>query len=159
MSKYYWTGTEGVSELIGKEVWCTDSAYDAKHGNWIYEGELTAIGKDKFVVKVNGGELLWNFITDDIYKEELNYEHYANTDELVEDFRHRFSVEMSPYFMPCIWINHNIQNVKSMVVQFSSHMVSIVDEVENELKCIHLADLLADYTYLDGSPCGKKVGD
>lgn len=76
---------------------------------------------------------------------------YKDVDEMVEDFKKRFNVNVPPYEMPLIWIKTKDADKKYLIVRFVS-AVTICHNIE--VYTLTFEDLAEAYTYLDGSPCG-----
>lgn len=74
---------------------------------------------------------------------------YKNTDEMIKDFETRFCVYNSSYFEPLIWIKGR---------DGFSHLVTDFYEIKICVSTFSLSlkDLAAEYTFLDGSPCGVE---
>lgn len=79
-------------------------------------------------------------------KPEEKYRPYKDYREMVEDFCERFGVNCPSYAMPLIWIKNKKIDHVYMISFFQSSRN--VDRMENYFN---------NYTYLDGSPVGKKV--
>ena len=90
--------------------------------------------------------------------EEEKYRPYKNTDEMIEDFKERAKKHYNANFFKCpmfhtsIWVKDKKSNSKYLISVFGKTDVylSSIDEYSLEL-------LFEDFTYLDGSPCGKKI--
>ena len=89
--------------------------------------------------------------------EEETYRPYETTDEMIEDFKERAKAYGAnffkcPMFNPTIWVKDKKSNSKYLISAFGETNVylSSIDEYSLEL-------LFEDFTYLDGSPCGKKI--
>lgn len=96
------------------------------------------------------GEPSWNWLLDDFrIKPEEKYRPYKNTEEMIEDFKKRFGVEVPPYAMPMIWVEYKPLKERKLITGFKDKVVVIAASVWG------IDDLFEDYTYLDGSPCGK----
>ena len=96
-------------------------------------------------------EPLWNWEwTDYRIKPESTYRPYKDTDEMIVDFKKRFSVEVPPYAMPTIWVEYKTLKERKLITGFKDKVVVITASVWG------MDDLFEDYTYLDGSPCGMK---
>jgi hypothetical protein len=88
---------------------------------------------------------------------EEKYKPYISDAELIEDFKNRvssFAYECD--FIPSIWIKEKSNGDKYLITGF------IKDD--SNAYCVligtcfvSLSVLLESYTYLDGTPCGKKV--
>lgn len=76
---------------------------------------------------------------------------YNNTDEMVEDFKERFNVNVPPYEMPLIWVKTKGTDKKYLIVRFASALTICLNF---EVYTPTFEDLVEGYTYLDGSPCG-----
>ena len=86
---------------------------------------------------------------------EEKYRPYENTDEMIEDFKERAKAYGAnffkcPMFNPTIWIKDKIEN-KYLIISYIKDCVYIEDVAKN------MDDLFYCFTYLDGSPCGKKI--
>ena len=73
---------------------------------------------------------------------------------MIEDFKERAmanggSFTNNPMFHPSIWVKENDGEI-FQVLRFDEKEVYTWQYVSFE-------DLLKDYTYLDGSPCGKEI--
>jgi hypothetical protein len=88
---------------------------------------------------------------------EEKYKPYTSDAELIEDFKNRvssFAYECE--FIPSIWVKEKSNSDKYLITGF------IKDD--SNAYCVligtcfvSLSVLLESYTYLDGTPCGKKV--
>ena len=89
---------------------------------------------------------------------EDKYRPYESTDEMIEDFKERAKKHYNANFFKCpmfhtsIWVKDKKSNSKYLISAFGEIDVylSSIDEYSLEL-------LFEDFTYLDGSPCGKKI--
>ena len=90
--------------------------------------------------------------------EEDKYRPYETTDEMIEDFKERAKKHYNANFFKCpmfhvsIWVKDKKSNSKYLISAFGEIDVylSSIDEYSLEL-------LFEDFTYLDGTPCGKKI--
>ena len=89
------------------------------------------------------------YLVEEPGKEE--FRPYKDVDEMVEDFKKRFNVNIKPYSMPLIWIKTKDADKKYLITRFAS-AVTICHNVEVYTPTFE--DLAEAYTYLDGSPCG-----
>ena len=96
-------------------------------------------------------EPLWNWEWT-VYriKPESTYRPYKDTEEMIEDFKKRFNVEVPQYAMPMIWVEHKRTNFRFFVSEFGVQVVAFCGVSRGML------ELFDNYTYLDGSPCGMK---
>ena len=75
------------------------------------------------------------------------YRPYKDTEEMIADYKERFNVSGIPSFcMPLIWVKSG--NICSLI----TNMI-LCSDVHESMK-----ELFETRTYLDGSPCGKKIG-
>ena len=79
-------------------------------------------------------------------KLEEKYRQYKDYHEMTEDFCERFGVNCPKYAMPFIWIKNKEEDYVFMIHTFQGYDAD--DRLESYFK---------NYTYLDGSPVGKKV--
>lgn len=82
----------------------------------------------------------------EIIGEEPKYRPYKDTDEMVEDFKRRAEITTSEMSLPLIWVKSKKTDFRYLLSDFGTATVDAVG----------FSDLLDDYTYLDGSPCGIK---
>ena len=98
-------------------------------------------------------EPAWDWASFDYrIKPEEKYRPYKDTDEMIEDFKRRFNVQVPAYSMPEIWVRDEGSKVRSHVSVFYAYMVVIRDAT------LWLDALLENFTYLDGTPCGIMEG-
>ena len=89
--------------------------------------------------------------------EENKYRPYETTDEMIEDFKERAKKHYNANFFKCpmfhtsIWVKNKKTDCKSLITDFSKDMVFFSDTR------FTTEELFDKYTYLDGSPCGKKI--
>lgn len=96
-------------------------------------------------------EPTWNWNECDFrIKPEPTYRPYKDTDEMIEDFKKRFNVEVPPYALPEIWVENKFSKVRRLITGFRVISVDIYDSEWS------MNELFNRYTYLDGSPCGMK---
>lgn len=84
---------------------------------------------------------------------EPTYRPYESADELIADYKARFNVDNAPYTKPLIWIKQvgRSQDRGALIISFDEDKVWI-----NGVSFI-MRELCMYYTYLDGTPCGKRV--
>lgn len=80
-------------------------------------------------------------------KPEEKYIPYKDYKEMVDDFCERFGVKCSAHEMPLIWLKSKATDYMMLVTGFSGG-----DEAIKKF-----TNYFKEYTYLDGSPVGKKV--
>ncbi len=115
-------------------------------------GEIENIYDDscsrRFNIKDDCGYCLFYLIEE---PQEKKLRPYKDTDEMVEDFKKRFNVNVPPYAMPLIWVKTKGADKKYLIVRFASALTICLNV---EVYTPTLEDLAEGYTYLDGSPCG-----
>lgn len=85
---------------------------------------------------------------------ENTYRPYANTKELFEDFKERikmYGVESPSYSMtpPAIWVKDK-NDIPYLFIIYSAYQGAVGTATKT------VDELFEEFTYLDGSPCGKK---
>lgn len=78
------------------------------------------------------------------------YRPYKNTDEMIKDFTECFEIFGSDISLPLIWVKHKRGNCRQLIVCLNEDRVVLSDRGED------MQGLFENYTYLDGSPIGKK---
>ena len=155
---------------IGSSGYCADSLTDLKmrveHEDELAYGEVT---------RIHGKDCLYRFRIDNIIDKaffylveepkENRFRPYSNPDEMIEDFKKRYSSyggwsgNGNPMYNPMIWI-------KSKATEFR-HLITDYGDDDNCGHCnrsciwigsisIGFKELHENYTYIDGSPCGIK---
>lgn len=128
-------------------------------------GELEKIQKPNMSYRFGMKESDKSFNLFYLVKEpqEKKFRPYSNPDEMIEDFKRRYNAyggwsgKDNPMYNPMIW-------VKSKTTGFR-HLVTDYGDDDNcdycNRSCIWIGsfslvfkELLDDYTYLDGTPCG-----
>lgn len=74
---------------------------------------------------------------------------------MVEDFYKRINSGKASYSMPLIWVKYNIKGAisKYLITSYSGDTIGF----DNDAEGWSMKGLFENFTYLDGSPCGKKV--
>lgn len=91
--------------------------------------------------------------------DEGKYRPYENTDEMIEDYLDRYNSftgwrgNVNPMYCPLIWVREKVLNKKDLIISFEDLGVQIAEDTE----MTNLIRLFNTYTYLDGTPCGKKI--
>ena len=122
------------------------------------EGDLRALVDvlgEEYERRFDEGGNIWNLFYLVEEPEIDKYRPYKDTDEMIEDFRERakaYEVNLSkcPMFYPSIWLKSKENGDKPLCTYFG------VSNVLVGMKYFSLETLFKKYTYLDGSPCGKK---
>ena len=97
----------------------------------------------------------WLFQNLRVKKSSTHYRPYRDVEELVSDFKERFSNHIPAYAMPLVWVQRKDKNEKFLITGFTS------TEENGELVKIGrgyygLGVLFDHYTFLNGSPCGVQ---
>lgn len=96
----------------------------------------------------------WSYL-DYRVKPESKYRPYKDTDEMIEDFLHRFQNISSHgnWYMPLIWLRlANTEDVRMwLITEYGDNFVVMANS------SYAMCRLFQEFTYLDGSPCGKLV--
>ena len=96
---------------------------------------------------------LWDWLRKD-YRIKTNTTHhpYKSTEEMVEDFIERYNIRLGSVARPFIWAKEKEGESVSLITNFRYDTV----QVGNIAYAYTMNDLFELFTYLDGSPCGKK---
>lgn len=89
-----------------------------------------------------------------IFKEvekEPEYRPYRDTDEMLADCTTRFNKISAANSMPLIWVMSKTTCLRTLVTGYDLYSV-VFSGTKTGFR-----DLFDNYTYLDGSPCGKEV--
>lgn len=127
-----------------------------------FYGEIKEIKNEKYCnrfYKKDGYSYSYNLFYLVEEPKENRFRPYSNPDEMIEDFVKRYSQyngfkgNANPMYNPMIWI-------KSKSTGFR-HLVTDYGDNSYDCNCVWIGafsivfkELLDDYTYLDGSPCG-----
>ena len=85
-------------------------------------------------------------------EKEPEYHPYRDTDEMMEDWKERFKPKDWPgHSMPLVWVRSRTTSLRVLITAYNMYSV-----VFNGTR-VDFRDLFDNYTYLDGSPCGKEV--
>lgn len=147
-------------------------------GDWDFSDELSHYSltkPDHWFVYANGDDFAINTFEDDfclhssfsreeceawaeehaflLKEQEPKFRPYKDTGEMIEDFKARFKVNVPPYAKPLIWLKSKDNNFHTILIQ-EYRATLVVGEFLLEMK-----SLFDKYTYLDGSPCGKEIGE
>lgn len=145
---------------VGDKVYVADSLSDLKRlvemNMSNCERKLKAIRKDyeinRFVVEnPDFNEYAYNLAYLVERAEEKKFRPYKDTDEMIADYKKRFSVDCAEYEFPLIWIkSKEIGGEKNLIIDAFESAIGISDEY------VPFKSLFNSYTYLDGSPCGVE---
>lgn len=102
-------------------------------------------------------EPAWNWAECDYrVKEEPKYRPYKNIEELFNDWAektHSIPANMEKYVRPLIWVKKECCGdyyEGLIILYYPNGQIKIGEQIFN------LAELFYNFTFLDGSPCGKK---
>lgn len=148
--------SEEAKNLLGKKVIANDcySCLSAPN-NGLDIKVLDRIAKSyvhPFIAAYNGSCLGYAFIRE-VIEEPPKYHPYESCDEMVEDFKKRFCnhTAIPQFAMPLIWVMTKSLKPKMLITSYDGEFVTL-EGVYNK----SLEELFDRYTYLDGSPIGKK---
>lgn len=87
-------------------------------------------------------------------KKEPQFRPYKDTEEMIADYKERFKVDKDPSFcMPLIWVKDKPNFLTTVGTHLIVEIFECVVRLSNSV--VALQNLFGNYTYLDGSPCGK----
>ena len=145
---------------VGKKYWCADSIGLLKdhieNNDFCYVCELESIGCCSYHRFESTAGNDWDFLYP--YEEpEPQYRPYESIDELIADWEektHSCPANMKEFVMPLIWVK--TKDYESFNIIYS------YDKKNNRVSCRGLSwgtlgYLFDNYTFLDGSPCGKEI--
>lgn len=81
---------------------------------------------------------------------EKKFRPYKDTDEMIADYKKRFSVDCPEYEIPSIWVKNKSSLLRSQITDFNTDYIWL-SNIQ-----VFFRSLFDDYTYLDGSPCGME---
>lgn len=93
-------------------------------------------------------------------EESEEYRPYENAEEMIEDFKERFKVLNPNYTVPLIWVKGKTSGIKMLINMYKEKKERDGQQttlIYNDNYFMSLGTLFLTYTYLDGSPCGKKI--
>lgn len=156
---------EGIESLIGKEVYCNENPYfclkNANKKSTDFLGVLMEIHKynnNPFCVKLNDGVYKYPCIIEK-KEEPKKYEPFENADEFIDEYDSanysvkNGTVENKLFNYGGIWLRNKNDDSMYMVIEiWNDGVVLGSDQIATPWKYI-----LDEYTFIDGSPCGKEV--
>ena len=172
---------QGIESLIGKEVYCHENPYlclkNANKKSTDFLGVLMKIHKDSnnpFCVKQNDGVYKYPCIIEkkEEPKPKPKYVPFKNITEFLDAYRNAPGcLNEESYFLSNhgMWLkDKDRKGAYFMVTEIWNEGVVVSDikmkttkEGNNEYYTTNenteWKELLRDYTFLDGSPCGKEV--
>lgn len=88
--------------------------------------------------------------------DNFEYIAYKDTNELIDDWKSKIgwkarTSEIANLTLPIIWIRDKVNKVRYSVLAFNDTSVACF------LKVYSMEDLLKDFEFLDGSPCGVAI--
>jgi hypothetical protein len=91
---------------------------------------------------------------------EKHYRPFANTDELIKVWKEKIEAdtvcdeyELSKYELPYVWVRYKMNQCGQMGILITKFEKNYV-QIEGDMIAMHA--LMADYEFLDGSPCGVE---
>lgn len=103
-----------------------------------------------------GDDVSWNLFYLVEEPKEKKYRPYKDTNEMKDEF---FSRGRSPRELPLIWIRAKNSKLKleKVIFQFTENAVYVASEFGYMgILTLSMQQLLEEYTYLDGTPCGVE---
>ncbi len=85
-------------------------------------------------------------------KEKKKYRPYESSAEMIADFIDRFNVICTSFCEPLIWVKRKDGVERVLIIKFGEALVALENDTYWDME-----ELLEQYTYLDGSPCGMEV--
>lgn len=153
-SKIY-TAASADEVKIGSKGYFADNLMDLK--SVVEEeynlSEITTVGGEYFQSRFRTGSGVYSLFYLVEEPKEKKLRPYRDTDEMIEDFKKRFNVNVPPCAMPLIWIKAKDADKKYLIVRFASALTICLNV---EVFTPTFEELAEDYTYLDGSPCGVE---
>lgn len=117
--------------------------------------QLRTLGSEKWMDWDDDQEPNWNWETTEYrIRPTDKYRPYKNTDEMIEDYKRRARIVTYDFCRPSIWIK-SCDEFVSLITEFGIDCVwrSVCQDG------ISMKGLFDCFTYLDGSPCGRKEAD
>ena len=171
---------EGIESLIGKEVYFHNNPFlcleNANEGSTDNLGILEEIDKDRinpFVIKKGSAFLEYSCIIEKKEEPKPKYVPFESKWEFIESYMdNRSNHEYLDYQISClggIWLkDKDREGAYFMVTEIWNEGVVVSDikmkttkegndEYYTTNETTEWKELLRDYTFLDGSPCGKEV--
>lgn len=155
---------EGIERLIGKEVYCHENPYlclkNANKKSTDFLGVLMKIHKDSnnpFRVKQNDGIYKYPCIIEK--KEELKpqYVPFESPQEFISAYIKAYKEAMpdteSTLYCFGMWLKCKDDNWIDQIVSINNVCVHF----GNKEYVTYWDELLENFTFLDGTPCGKEV--
>lgn len=144
---------------IGEHILVDGEEYVAEEANG-RECDLCALkGFGKcFLIPCNCYDVIFKK-ADKVEKEEKvekepKYRPYKDTDEMIADYKEHFKISNVPAFcIPLIWVKGKPNFLTMEGTHFIVEIFDCAVRLGNSV--IPLQNLFDNYTYLDGSPCGK----
>lgn len=84
--------------------------------------------------------------------EKKKYRPYKSSVEMIDDYLERFNASCPSYAEPLIWVKRKDGVERVLIIKFGEVLVALENDTYWDMK-----DLLEQYAYLDGSPCGMEV--
>lgn len=108
---------------------------------------------------------MWNWMAYEYrIKPERDCRPYNNTDEMISDFCARNHIYRTNFGHPFIWLrtrkprkdrDGNDLFIDSLVLQIDKDYIYLLSPTEDEFITLGMDEMFEDYTYMDGTPCGK----
>lgn len=149
---------------VGDKVYIADNIYDLQHDveneqnagfiQEIYPCDTTARFRAKYCHSELYDEYCLAYLVE--RAKEKKYRPYESIDEFVSDFIKRFNTHCPNYAMPLIWVRRKAgRTILNIDAFYNDAFCKDAIYVGSSWK--EMTDLFEDYTFLDGSPCGKEI--
>lgn len=85
-----------------------------------------------------------------------DYRPFKDCNELIEHYQKNYKsaigcdIYFPSLYKPCIWVREKDTECDSLITEYAPYGVTLGGEINR----IGLQELLDNYTFLDGSPCG-----
>lgn len=118
-------------------------------------GEITEIAEDDSLYRFRMNDIVdraFFYLVEE--PKEKKYRPYKDTEEMIDDF---FSREFSSRELIWIKAKNSKLKLKKAIFQFAENAVYVASELGYMgILTLSMQQLLEEYTYLDGTPCGVE---
>lgn len=147
---------------VGSKGYFADSLYELQcvvhneRGNYFELKDLLDPTENFRFLAENlvGDDVSWNLFYLVEEPKEKKYRPYKDTEEMIDDF---FSREFSSRELIWIKTKNSKLKLKKAIFQFAENAVYVASELGYVgILTLSMQQLLEEYTYLDGTPCGVE---
>lgn len=125
-----------------------------------YYGVITDITDARKTYRFQTGKICYNLFYLVEEPQEKKFRPYKDTDEMIEDFKRRYSSyggwsgKGNPMYNPMIWVKaKGVEKNKYLITGFQENE-RVTMNFDNDIFTTGFCTLFDKFTYLDGSPCG-----